>query len=113
MWQVSDGAAAVLLARRDFAEKAGLPIVAIFRSFQVAGVPPEVMGIGPAYAIPMALKAVRLSSAFLRSIGHSCARPLVQRKSCRCKRSSAFLICRGCLLVHRRACPSATWTCSR
>ena len=40
--QVSDGAAAVLLARRDFAEKAGLPIVAVFRSFQVAGVPPEV-----------------------------------------------------------------------
>ena len=60
MRQVSDGAAAVLLARRDFAEKAGLPIVAIFRSFQVAGVPPEVMGIGPAYAIPMALKAVRI-----------------------------------------------------
>jgi len=59
--QVSDGAAAVLLARRDFAEKAGLPIVAIFRSFQVAGVPPEVMGIGPAYAIPMALKAAGVS----------------------------------------------------
>jgi len=59
--QVSDGAAAVLLAKRSFAEKHGMPIVGIFRAFAVVGVPPEVMGIGPAVAIPAALKQAGLS----------------------------------------------------
>ena len=54
--QISDGAAAVILARRSYAEKLKLPILAVVRSFAVVGVPPEVMGIGPAYAIPEALK---------------------------------------------------------
>lgn len=54
--QVSDGAAAVLLMRRSAAKKLGLTPLAIFRSFSVVGVPPEVMGIGPAFAIPEALK---------------------------------------------------------
>lgn len=54
--QVSDGAAAVLLARRSYAEKLGLPILGVVRSYAVVGVPPDVMGIGPAYAIPEALK---------------------------------------------------------
>jgi acetyl-CoA acyltransferase 1 len=59
--QVSDGAAAVLLMRRSVAKKHGLPILGKFVSFAVAGVPPSVMGIGPAYAIPEALKKANLS----------------------------------------------------
>lgn len=54
--QVSDGAAAILLARRSKAEELGLPILGILRSYAVVGVPPDIMGIGPAYAIPEALK---------------------------------------------------------
>lgn len=54
--QVSDGAAAVLLMTRREANKRGLKILGKFHSFGVAGVPPSLMGIGPAYAIPIALK---------------------------------------------------------
>ena len=54
--QVTDGAAAVLLARRSVAEALGLPIEGRFHSFATAGVPPHVMGIGPAFAIPEALR---------------------------------------------------------
>uniref|UniRef100_A0A6I8PD17 Acetyl-CoA acyltransferase 1 n=1 Tax=Ornithorhynchus anatinus TaxID=9258 RepID=A0A6I8PD17_ORNAN len=53
--QVSDGAAAVLLARRARARELGLPVLGVLRSYAVVGVPPDVMGIGPAYAIPAAL----------------------------------------------------------
>merc|ERR1711871_836812 len=59
--QVSDGAAAVLLARRSAAKKAGLPILGKFVSFSVNGCPPEIMGIGPAVAIPPALQKAGLS----------------------------------------------------
>lgn len=59
--QVTDGAAAVLLARRSVAEKLGLPIHGRVLSYAVAGVPPEVMGIGPAFAIPAALKKAGLT----------------------------------------------------
>jgi acetyl-CoA acyltransferase 1 len=59
--QVTDGAAAVLLARRSEAIKHGLPIHGRVLAYAVAGVPPEVMGIGPAFAIPAALKKVNLS----------------------------------------------------
>ena len=58
--QVSDGAAAVLLARRSTAKRLGLPIVGKFVAAAVAGVPPRVMGIGPAYAIPKVLKQTGL-----------------------------------------------------
>merc|ERR1712107_374121 len=58
--QVSDGAAMVLLARRDVAKKMGLPILARMRSFAVVGVDPKLMGIGPAYAIPAALEKASL-----------------------------------------------------
>lgn len=53
---MSDGAAAILLARRSKAEELGLPILGVLKSYAVVGVPPDVMGIGPAYAIPVALK---------------------------------------------------------
>jgi acetyl-CoA acyltransferase len=35
--------------------------MAVFRSFAVAGVPPEIMGVGPAYAVPKALKKAGLT----------------------------------------------------
>lgn len=59
--QVTDGAAAVLLMTRAHAKKLGLPIQGVFRSFAVAGVDPAVMGIGPAAAIPEALKKANLT----------------------------------------------------
>lgn len=58
--QVSDGAAAVLLMTRERAQKMGLPIQGVFRSFAVTGVEPNVMGIGPAVAIPEAVKKAGL-----------------------------------------------------
>nr|XP_010933143.1 3-ketoacyl-CoA thiolase 2, peroxisomal isoform X2 [Elaeis guineensis] len=58
--QVSDGAGAVLLMRRDVAMQKGLPILGVFRSFGAVGVDPAVMGIGPAVAIPAAVKAAGL-----------------------------------------------------
>jgi acetyl-CoA acyltransferase len=58
--QISDGAAAVLIASRERAEKEGWPILAVLKSYQVVGVPPEIMGIGPAKAIPKAVAAAGL-----------------------------------------------------
>lgn len=54
--QTSDGAAAVMLMDREKAQSLGYKPMAKFRSFAVAGVPPEVMGIGPVAAVPLALK---------------------------------------------------------
>jgi acetyl-CoA acyltransferase len=59
--QTSDGAAAVLVMDREKAEAEGLSPLLKFRSFAVAGVAPEVMGIGPVEAIPKALKLAGLS----------------------------------------------------
>jgi acetyl-CoA acyltransferase 1 len=56
---VSDGAAAVLLTTRAKAAALGLRVLGVFKSYAVVGVPPAVMGVGPAYAIPAALKQVR------------------------------------------------------
>ena len=53
--QTSDGAAAVVVLAGDVAERLGLQPLGIFRSFAVAGVAPEVMGVGPVEAIPKAL----------------------------------------------------------
>ena len=59
--QMSDGAAAVLLMEREKAEALGLEPLARFVGFAVAGVPPELMGIGPMIAVPKALKLTGLS----------------------------------------------------
>lgn len=59
--QVSDGAAGVLLMRRSLANKLGITILGKYINFQCVGVPPEVMGVGPAFAIPKVLKQVNLS----------------------------------------------------
>lgn len=58
--QVTDGAAGVLLMRRSVAVKNGSPILGKIVGYAVAGVPPELMGIGPAFAIPKVLKQTGL-----------------------------------------------------
>ncbi|KAI8886353.1 thiolase, partial [Backusella circina FSU 941] len=58
--QVSDGAAAVLLMKRKTAEKYGLPILGKYITSAVVGVPPKIMGVGPAYAIPVAVERAGL-----------------------------------------------------
>lgn len=58
--QMSDAAAIVLLMSRNKAEELGIKPLAVFKSFAVAGVPSEVMGIGPVKAIPKALKIAGL-----------------------------------------------------
>lgn len=59
--QVSDGAAAVLLARRSVAKKLGLPIIGKFITTAFVGVAPNIMGVGPAYAIPRVLELAGLN----------------------------------------------------
>ncbi len=59
--QMSDGAGAVLLASEQAIKDHGLVPLARFVSFSVAGVRPEVMGIGPIAAIPKALKQAGLT----------------------------------------------------
>ena len=58
---MSDGAAAVILARRSVAQRLGLPIVGKFVGAAAIGVPPRIMGVGPLYAIPKALAKAGLS----------------------------------------------------
>lgn len=59
--QLSDGAAAVIVARRETAEAEGLPILGRIISYAVVGCPPDIMGIGPAVAIPVALEKAGLT----------------------------------------------------
>ncbi len=63
----SDGAAAVLLMSEDRIRELGLKPLARFITYAVAGVEPEVMGIGPVRAVPRALKqaGVRLEDISL------------------------------------------------
>lgn len=59
--QTTDGAAAVLLMRRSKADELGIPVLAALRASALVGVPPDVMGIGPAFAVPEVLKKAGLS----------------------------------------------------
>ena len=59
--QMSDGAAAVLLVSEKVLKQFNLVPLARFCSFAVAGVPPEIMGIGPIAAIPKALQQAGIS----------------------------------------------------
>lgn len=59
----SDGAAAVMLASAEKVEELGLKPLAKFLGFAVAGVDPELMGIGPVKAIPKVLEQVGLTLA--------------------------------------------------
>jgi len=63
--QMSDGAAMVVVMSSEKAKELELKPLAVFRSFAVAGVAPELMGIGPIEAIPKALKIAGLTKADL------------------------------------------------
>lgn len=59
--QISDGAAAVLLMKRSTAERLGQNIIGKFVQASIVGVPPLLMGVGPAAAIPPVLEKVGIS----------------------------------------------------
>ncbi|MES2504038.1 MAG: thiolase family protein [Myxococcota bacterium] len=61
--QITDGAAAAVLMERTQAESAKLPMLGFFRAFVTAGVPPEIMGIGPVPAIQKLLRQTGLKSS--------------------------------------------------
>lgn len=54
--QMNDAAAAVIVMSREKADELGLEPIAKYHGFSVAGVPPEIMGIGPVEAVPKVLK---------------------------------------------------------
>ena len=58
--QMSDGAAATILMNYKWVKKLGIKPMAKLLGYAVAGVPPNIMGIGPVEAIPKVLKQVDL-----------------------------------------------------
>jgi acetyl-CoA acyltransferase len=58
---MNDGAAATVIMSRERAQELGLKPMAVFRSYGVAGVDPDIMGIGPVVAVPKALKAAGIT----------------------------------------------------
>jgi acetyl-CoA acyltransferase len=58
---LSDGAAAVLVMEAETAARLGIAPIARFVGFNVAGVPPEIMGVGPMAAVPRVLERTGLS----------------------------------------------------
>ena len=62
---ISDGAAAVIVMTADKARDLGLEPLATIRSYAYAAVPPEIMGLGPAYSVPKALGKAGLKLADL------------------------------------------------
>jgi acetyl-CoA acyltransferase len=63
---MNDGASVVMMMSLDKARELGLTPWAFVRNFQVEGCPPEVMGIGPAVAIP---KLWKRAGVGLKKIG--------------------------------------------
>lgn len=59
--QMNDAASGVLIMSREKADELGLKPLARYHGFSVAGVAPEIMGIGPVEAIPKVLKQTGLS----------------------------------------------------
>ena len=59
--QMSDGAGALVLVSKKILKELDLEPLAVFRGFSVAGVQPEIMGIGPIAAIPKALAVSGIS----------------------------------------------------
>ena len=57
---ISDGAAACLVVAAEKAKELGLEPMAYIRGYAYAGVDPRIMGIGPAHAVPKALKKAGL-----------------------------------------------------
>jgi acetyl-CoA acyltransferase len=73
--QTSDGAAAAVVMAGEVAERLGLRPLGVFRAFAVAGVAPEIMGIGPVEAVPKALRqaGVRLQDVDLIELNEAFA----------------------------------------
>ena len=59
--QMSDGASAQLVMDLATAQREGLPVLGLYRGFQVAGCGPDEMGIGPVFAIPKLLARAGLT----------------------------------------------------
>ncbi|MGV4413639.1 acetyl-CoA C-acyltransferase [Chryseobacterium sp. T1] len=59
--QMSDGAAFVMVMSEEMVKELGVTPIARLASYAAAGVPPRIMGIGPIYAIPKALKQAGLT----------------------------------------------------
>lgn len=59
--QVTDGACALLVMDEEKAKQMGYEPLGYIRAYSYAGVDPHRMGIGPAYAIPLALKSAGLN----------------------------------------------------
>ncbi len=59
--QISDGAAMTFLANEEMVKRYQLKPLGRLRSFAVVGVPPEIMGIGPVHAVPLALQKAGLT----------------------------------------------------
>jgi acetyl-CoA acyltransferase len=59
--QMTDGAAVTLVVSEDFMNKLGQDPMARFVAYDVKGVPPELMGIGPSEAIPGVLHKAKMS----------------------------------------------------
>lgn len=64
---VNDGAAAIVLMSADKAKELGIKPLARLVSTANAGVAPEIMGIGPAYSVP---KAIKLAGLTAEDIGY-------------------------------------------
>ena len=60
---LADGAAALLVASEERARALGLAPRALLRAYAYAALPPEIMGLGPAYAVPKALQRAGLTLA--------------------------------------------------
>jgi acetyl-CoA acyltransferase len=58
----SDGAAAVIVMSREKADSLGIRPLAVFRAYSVAGVQPEIMGLGPVEAVPKVLRQAKLGT---------------------------------------------------
>ncbi len=54
--QLSDGASATLVMSRERADQLNIPYKLVFRGFQVSGLDPDEMGIGPVFAVPKLLQ---------------------------------------------------------
>ena len=66
--QITDGACALLLMKEEKAKELGYEPLGYIKSYSYVGVSPMRMGLGPAYAIPIALKKVGLNLSDIKLI---------------------------------------------
>jgi acetyl-CoA acetyltransferase family protein len=86
---ITDGAAALVLASEERAREAGYPILGRIRAWAFAGCDPATMGLGPAFAVPLALrraglelrdvKLIEINEAFAAQV-LACARAFASRE---------------------------------